>query len=115
MNWPLIASGVLWFVTGFAATVWTLLAWSSRRHGWRAFWYGQLSAATILGAVVLAAVLINRPFDLPRGVTTLLLIPIMGIPAALQLGEWRQSRRVLVSQAERIVTEEPDRHRRSGD
>lgn len=87
----------LCLVTGFAAAVWTLMAWITlrRRHWWGAFWLTLLALALVIGTVIITASLLRHPLDLPRGTTTLLLVPIIGVPAVLQFSSWLKTRDIL--------------------
>lgn len=103
----LVALGCLWLAVGFGATVWIIVAATAWRIGdrWRAFWYIQIGIADLIAAFIIGARLINRPFDLPTGVSTILLLPIILLPAALRLRDWIVSRRALSRVGDRLRRE----------
>ena len=103
----LVALGGLWLAVGFGAAVWAIVAataWRQRLR-WRAFWYIQIAVADLIAAIIIGARLINRPIDLPTGVSTILLLPIILLPAALRLGDWIVARRALSRVGDRLKSE----------
>lgn len=103
----LVALAGLWLATGFGATVWFIIAvnmWNQRRRG-RAFWNVQIALADLIAATIIGARLIGRAFDLPSGVGTLLLLPIIVLPAALRLNDWLVSRRAMSRVEDRLRRE----------
>lgn len=103
----LIALAALWLAVGFGAAVWTIVAATAWQHGlrWRAFWYMLIGIADLTAAIIIGARLINRPLDLPTGVSTLLLLPIILLPAALRLGDWIVARKALSRVGDRLNSE----------
>lgn len=101
----LVALAGLWLAVGFGAAVWSIVAISAWRQGlrWRAFWYIQIAFADLLGAIIIGARLLAHPFDLPTGVSTLLLLPIILLPAALRLRDWIVARRALHRVGDRLL------------
>jgi hypothetical protein len=100
----LVALAGLWLATGFGATVWSIIAvnvWKQGRR-WRAFWTIQIAVADLVAAFIVGARLINRPFDVPLGISTLLLLPIILLPAAIRLNDWIVSRRALSRVGDRL-------------
>jgi hypothetical protein len=81
----------------FGAIVWTVAAWDSirARHLWHAFWYVQLAAAYLIGAVVTIGRLGGFFDNLPRGFATFILAPILAVPPALQLHARRKARKLI--------------------
>jgi hypothetical protein len=92
-----LAVGALGFTTTFASTVWAIVGWAA----WRArHWYTMaahlsLIVVNVFSTVVIVSQLIERPLDLPRGSVTLILLPLIGIPPALQLRAWVLARRLM--------------------
>lgn len=79
--------------TGFAATVWTLIGVSLwRTNKARAVFNFMVALADGVGTWILIARLLEHPINLPRGITTLLLLPIVLIPALLRLRDWQVER-----------------------
>ena len=103
----LIALAGLWLAVGFGAAVWVIVATAAWHQGlrWRAFWYVQIGLADLIAAVIIGARLINRPFDLPMGISTLLLLPIILLPAAIRLNDWIVSWRALSRVGDRPARE----------
>lgn len=93
---------LLCFSTAAAATIWTIIGWSYWEYNpWRAFWNFNLAFANLIGAIIIGSRLLEHPIDLPRGVSTLLLLPLIAIPPALRLRDWYAAR-ALTKQRERI-------------
>lgn len=84
------AIGALGFTTAFASTVWIIVGTSSviAKRWLEASAYIALILVNLFSTVVIVGLLIDRPFDLPRGSTTLILLPLIGLPPILQLRWW---------------------------
>lgn len=92
-----VAISVLGLSCGFAGTVWFILAWANiRMKRWAAaFSYVSLVLVNVMATVLIVGMILNRPFLLPRGATTLLLIPLVLFPPALQLHAYLSSQRLV--------------------
>jgi hypothetical protein len=92
----IIALAGLGLATGFAGVVWLLIsatAVRSRQFG-RGFLAVNVALADLIAALIIGARLVGHPFDLHRGVSTLLLLPIIVLPAVMAFGAWLQVRRL---------------------
>lgn len=84
-----VALVALGLAIGFAAAVWVMATWTLwPKYKWQAFLTFQLAIAEVIAFLVLSARLLHFPLNLPMGVTTLLLIPIVVVPAALKFRDW---------------------------
>jgi hypothetical protein len=83
----------LGLAVGFGTATWLLLAFTEirRRRWWQAFWLAQVGLANLVSATVIALRFGNQIVTLPRGVSTLLLIPIIVIPPAIHLVALRKA------------------------
>jgi hypothetical protein len=92
----ILALAALGLSTGFAGAVWILIAATSVRA--RQFRSGFLAVnvavADLLAALIIGARLAGHPILLPRPITTLLLLPIIVLPAVMAFLAWLQVRRL---------------------
>jgi hypothetical protein len=89
----LIALGL---ATGFAGAVWLLVAGTSvkaRQFG-RGFLAVNVAVADLAAALIVGARLARIPLNLPSFVSTLILLPIIVLPAVMAFGAWLQVRRL---------------------
>jgi hypothetical protein len=92
-----IAVAALGFTTAFASTVWVIIGWSSykAKHWGQVSAYSTLIIANAFSTVVLVALLVRRPFNLPPGSSTLILLPLIGLPPTMSLRSWLVARSLM--------------------
>lgn len=97
-----LAFAALGLAVGFGAAVWTIIGFSTwPTNRWRAFWNFQVALADLIASVIIGARLLGTPLDLPSGISTFLLLPIIAIPPAFKLHDWFVAR--TVASHERIL------------
>jgi ABC-type sugar transport system permease subunit len=80
--------------SGFATSVW-LIAARNEMSRWRTIGYVLLALSYAVAGSLIVAILIERPFLVPRGLTSLILIPIFAIPPWIHFWDWLRARRII--------------------
>jgi hypothetical protein len=103
-----VALVVLCGCCGYATTVWIYAGTAAvrARQRTRAGVYWLLALLTLFSTVVIAARLVERPIDLPMGVTSLILIPLVAIPAALTHKAALDSKKLITVELARMGSNE---------
>jgi hypothetical protein len=92
----LIALIALGLAVGFGGAVWLMVAFFywRRQQPWGAFWYFNIALADLVAAFIIGYRLTGHSLNLARGVSTLLLLPIIVLPPALQLAALVKAKRL---------------------
>jgi hypothetical protein len=92
----IVTRAILFVAVGFAAGVWGIAAKETwRRHRWLALGYGHLAFAFVMSGVILGGRLGGAAGDIPPWLSTLVLLPIIVVPAALELHARLKTRRLV--------------------
>lgn len=100
MTFLTVSTILLGVACGSGGMIYLIVAiWHWRNHHRVVgFWYGNLVIAYFAGTYIIAGRQLGFFQELPRGISLLLLAPIIGIPPAIQWVAWLKARRLVREQ-----------------